>query len=218
MIGMAEYEDNHFDLAIVDPPYGIGKFWLKQTHTKHYGVKEWNEKHPTKGYFKELLRVSKNQIIFGANYYCHYLPITNSWIVWRKGNDVEKTNTSECELAWTSFNIPLREIFIQWSGGRKGNETGIKSIHPCQRPISLYKWLLTKYAKQGDLILDTHVGSASSLIACEDMGFEYVGFELDEDYYKAAQKRLSEHRKQIKLFPTPNHQPPISSERERLAI
>lgn len=111
---MARYEDNYFELAIVDPPYGIGTYWMKQNHTKHYGLKNWNESTPSSEYFGQLFRVSKNQIIWGGNYFTEFLPITNSWIFWEKGNDVSKTNTSEGELAWTSFHIPMRKIFIQW--------------------------------------------------------------------------------------------------------
>lgn len=197
---MADMPDKFIDLCIVDPPYGIGDFWNKQKHTSHYGFKKWNNKIPNKNYFDELFRISKNQIIWGGNYYCHYLPITNSWIIWDKGNNVEKMNTSECELAWTSFKIPMRKIFCQWSGGRKGNETGNKNIHPCQRPIQLYRWLLQNYAKPGDKIFDSHCGSASSLIACHLEGFDFIGTELDEDYYREAKQRLEAYQMQQNLF------------------
>lgn len=193
--------DKYFDLAIVDPPYGIGNFWMKQTHTTHYGKKNWNETAPDQNYFNELFRISTNQIIFGGNYYCQWLPITNSWIVWDKGNDVGKMNTSECELAWTSFKIPMRKVFVQWSGGRKGvGETGKPNIHPCQRPIKLHKWLLKNYAKEGDKIFDSHLGSGSIAIACHDMGFDFVGCEIDQDYYDAAVKRFENHKKQLTIF------------------
>lgn len=187
---MKGFPDKFFELAIVDPPYGIGSFWLKQKHTQHYGKKKWNEKPPSKEYFKELFRVSKNQIIWGSNYYCHYLSITNSWIIWDKGNDVDKMNTSECEIAWTSFNIPMRKVHIQWSGGRKGNETGVTCIHPNQRPIRLYKWQLKNYAEPGDKILDTHMGSQSSRIACYHLGFDFWGSEIDKDYFKDGCERF----------------------------
>jgi len=187
-------------LAIVDPQYGIGDYWMKQKHTQHYGKKGWNQKIPDKQYFVELFRISKNQIIWGGNYFCHYLPITNSWIIWDKGNDVEKMNTSECELAWTSFKIPMRKIFIQWSGGRKGNETGITNIHPCQRPKDLYKWLLRNYAKTEFKIIDTHLGSGSSAIAAYDFGCDFIGCEIDKDYYDAALRRFEIHKMQQKLF------------------
>lgn len=200
MLYMKGLPDKAFDLAIVDPPYGIGNYWMKQKHTSHYGKKSWNETVPDENYFNELFRVSENQIIFGANYYCYYLPISNSWIIWDKGNSVEKMNTSECELAWTSFKVPMRKVFVQWSGGRKGIETGVPNIHPCQRPIKLHKWLLNNYATSGNKILDTHLGSGSSAIAAHSMGFDFVGCELDKDYYDAACKRFKEQTMQQKLF------------------
>lgn len=199
MEGMKRHEDNYFDLAIVDPPFGIGSYWMKQKHTQHYGDPKWNEKAPSSDYFNQLFRVSKNQIIWGGNYFTNHLPVTNSWIVWDKGNDVEKMNTSECELAWTSFRIPMRKVFIQWSGGRKGNETGIKCIHPCQRPIDLHKWILTHYTNEGDKILDTHMGSGSIAIACHYLDFDLTAFEIDKDYYEAAMKRIKEQTAQLQM-------------------
>ena len=154
----------------------------------------WNNSIPDESYFVELKRVSKNQIIWGANYYNCFNGL-NGAIVWNK--KVTHPDMSKCEIASVSHYKKVEMIDIEWNGFIK-TESG-KTIHPCQKPKQLYKWLLTKYAKQGDLILDTHVGSASSLIACEDMGFEYVGFELDEDYYNAAQKRLKQFRSQFKL-------------------
>lgn len=198
--GLARFPDKFFDLAIVDPPYGIGAFWRKQKHTAHYGKKNWNNKIPTRKYFKELLRVSKNQIIWGGNYFTKHLPPTNSWIVWDKGNEVEKMNTSECEVAWTSFSIPMRKVFIQWSGGRKGNETGIANIHPTQRPLKLYNWLLTNYAKPGFKILDTHMGSQSSRIVAAAKGFDYWGWEIDKEYFEKGNKRFTEQTLQQQLF------------------
>jgi site-specific DNA-methyltransferase (adenine-specific) len=200
MTGMAQYPDKFFDLAIVDPPYGIGAFWNKQIHTSHYGKKNWNNKIPKRKYFKELLRISKDQIIWGGNYFTRHLPPTNSWIVWEKGNRVEKMNTSECEVAWTSFNIPMRKVFIQWSGGRKGNETGVANIHPTQRPLKLYSWLLNNYAKPGCKIIDTHMGSQSSRIAAYQMGFDYYGWEIDKGYFEAGNKRFKEQTAQQQLF------------------
>lgn len=198
--GMKQYPDKYFDLAVVDPPYGIGQYWMKQKHTYRYGNKEWNNEAPNEEYFEELFRVSNNQIIFGGNYFVNYLPITNSWIIWDKGSDVKKMNTSECELAWTSFSIPMRKIFVQWSGGRKGNETGIKCIHPCQRPIALHDWILKEYAEKGWKILDTHLGSQSSRIAAYKNGLHFTGFELDEDYFHDGNKRFSQFMSQPRLF------------------
>jgi len=197
---MSTCKDKQFDLAIVDPQYGIGQYWMKQKHTNHYGKKEWNNKPPSKNYFQQLFRISFNQIIWGGNYFCHYLPITNSWIIWDKGNDTEKMNTSECEIAWTSFHVPMRKVFIQWSGGRKGNETGKSNIHPCQRPVSLYKWQLERYAKITDKIIDTHGGSMSLVIACYDFGItDMVCCEIDKEYYDIAVKRFETYKLQQKI-------------------
>jgi len=213
MIGMTEYEDNHFDLAIVDPPYGIGmasglggvysnsergKTFSK--NTRHHKTAEWDNETPTLKYFKELQRISKNQIIWGGNYFTDKLPVSRGWIYWdKKITNATSPKFSDGELAWTSFDCILRKFIYDWVGFGYLNSYADRKIHPTQKPEQLYKWLLTNYAKEGDLILDTHVGSASSLIACEDMGFEYVGFELDEDYYNAAQKRLKQFRSQFKL-------------------
>ena len=193
MIGMKEYPDKYFDLAIVDPPYGIGDRLVDGGGTNamirfqsDYYSKSWDVA-PNKNYFNELFRVSKNQIICGGNYFG--LPPNRCFVVWDK--KVFVPTMSRCEYFWTSFDSPAKIIDI--------SSTDKNRFHPTQKPIKLYKWLLTKYAKQGDKILDTHVGSASSLIACEDMGFEYVGFELDKDYYDSAQKRLEQFRSQFKL-------------------
>jgi site-specific DNA-methyltransferase (adenine-specific) len=198
---MARYPDNHFDLAIVDPPYGIGKFWEKSLRTKYnHESKDWNMNAPGKEYFDELMRVSINQIIWGANYYCHHLPITNSWIFWDKERDVEKSHMSEGELAWTSFSMPMRKVKCIWDGARKGVETGIKIIHPCQRPVTLHKWILSKYAKPGEKILDTHLGSGSSAIAAHYFGVDFVGCEIDEDYFKSAEERIDQATRQEAMF------------------
>ena len=197
MQGMAEYEDNHFDLCICDPPYGIERAegiemgnWKREIHKK----KDWDNEAPKKEYFTELFRVSKNQIIWGGNYFIEHLFNTRCMLVWDKKNGTNPM--SDCELAWTSFDSSVRKYVYSHI---QDYNAGIDRIHPTQKPITLYKWLLTKYAKEGDLILDTHVGSASSLIACEDMGFNYVGFEIDKDYYDSAQKRLTQFRSQLKL-------------------
>ena len=210
MIGMKEYPDKYFDLAIVDPPYGIGADLRNQEHTRfidsdkwknaipkiNFLIKKWDGKPPDKEYFNELRRVSKNQIIWGANHFISKMPYDSpGWIVWDKDNG--ESDNSDCELAYSSFDRGVRLIKLLWNGFQRCEQ--IDRIHPSQKPLKLYKWLLTKYAKPNDKILDTHVGSASSLIACEDMGFEYVGFELDKDYYEAAQKRLKQFRSQLKL-------------------
>ena len=212
MAGMARYPDKYFDLAIVDPPYGIGfdgnttvkgKSGKASTFTdkQHHIKKEWDVSRPTAEYFAELQRVSKNQIIWGGNYFADLLPPQKGWIFWdKKITNANNTNFSDGELAWTSFNCILRRFTYDWIGfGYLNNPQQEKKIHPTQKPVALYKWLLKNYAKQGDLILDTHVGSASSLIACHDMGFDAVGFELDPDYYKTSKQRLEDFMAQPKL-------------------
>lgn len=188
--GMPSFPNKHFDLAIVDPPYGIGENWRKDTRSRFYSHSSSykNDKVPGSEYFKELFRVSKNQIIWGGNYYTRYLPERNSWIVWDKVADYPTQHKSEGELAWTSFNIPLRIVKVLWNGccvhePRFG-------AHPHEKPTALYRWLVENYAKPGDKLLDTHVGSASSLIAFESLGFDYTGFEIDPDYYEASTARM----------------------------
>ena len=196
MIGMAQFPDKFFDLAIVDPPYGIGeadgrcRTRKKHNHIVIHKKKEWDKKRPDENYFNELYRISKNQIIWGANYFVEYLKPSMGWIYWDKfiGGDF-----SDGELAYTSFQRALKKFSYSYHAETKG---GHLRIHPTQKPIALYRWPLQNYAKPGDKILDTHVGSASSLIACEIEGFnDYVGFELDEDYYKDSLKRLEQWRK-----------------------
>ena len=195
---MSRYPDNYFDLAIVDPPYGIG-FDNKIRDIKN---KSWDNSIPNNEYFKELFRVSRNQIIWGGNYF----PILwdnrcKSFIFWDKDPSVE--TYSDGELAWTSFDIPAKRFYWAWNGlanGIKGRNKVEKTIHPTQKPIELYKWILDKYAKQGDKILDTHLGSGSIAIACHDYDFELTACELDKDYYNKAIERITNHTKQQKLF------------------
>jgi site-specific DNA-methyltransferase (adenine-specific) len=185
-------------LAIVDPPYGIGEDGrnnhtrCKLAKSKNYqSSARYDNSPPDAAYFAELLRVSKNQIVWGANHFISRLPFDSScWIVWDKVNG--ETDFADCELAWTSFTTAVRKAKFRWHGmlqqDMKNKEI---RLHPNQKPKSLYGWLLENYAQPNDLILDTHVGSASSLIACESMGFNYVGYELDPDYYAAAHNRMS---------------------------
>ncbi len=191
--GLPSYSDNHFDLAIVDPPYGIGADTMTGgaagAKLKRTSV-NWDNCPPTTKYFDELFRVSKNQIVWGGNYFG--LPPTKCVLAWDKKNDAR--DFAEFELAWTSFDTVAR-FFRMRPMGMDGGKW-----HPCQKPERMYKWLLKNYAKEGDLILDTHVGSASSLIAFEEMGFDYVGFELDADYYRDSCKRIEAFRAQPKLF------------------
>ena len=204
MEAMAEFPDKYFDLAIVDPPYGIGEDWKKSTSRTKTVYKETSYKNassPTKLYFDQLFRVSKHQIIWGANYYSDKLPPTNNLIIWNKMNDCTKEHISEGELAWTSVKkYPFRIFDFMWSGARKSNETGITKIHPHQKPIALYRWLLTNYAKPGDKILDTHLGSGSSRIASWDMGFDFWGYEIDADYFSDHEKRFKNHISKPVLF------------------
>jgi len=197
---MARYPDGWFDLAIVDPPYGIGRSGQIETFTKNpkhkrklHIQKEWDNKAPTKLYFDELKRVSINQIIWGANYYPEFLTSSMGWIFWDKGQDL---TMSDGELAYSSFNRALRRIKIN----RCQLVTEGGTIHPTQKPVKLYKWLLDKYAKPGDKILDTHLGSGSIAIAAHDYGFDLTACELDREYYNAAMKRINLHKLQTKLF------------------
>lgn len=203
MEGMKEIPDKYFELAIVDPPYFNGpqkpnyyKGTKQKTDVGIYKTLEKSWEPPNKDYFDQLIRISKNQIIWGINYFNYLLP--GGRIVWIKG--VENSPFSMADIAYQSFYNRIDMFKYLWSGFQQENMKGKEQrFHPTQKPIALYKWLLTNYAKQGDKILDTHVGSASSLIACEDLGFGYLGFELDEDYYKQAVLRLEEYRNQLKL-------------------
>lgn len=197
MKAMAQMKDNAFDLAIVDPPYGIGKDGKKESTGGHGGrkaheLKGWDNEIPPMQYFTELARVSINQIVWGANYMTWYLAPSMGWIFWDKGQDI---NQSDGELAFTSFNRALRRITINRVELLKEG-----TIHPTQKPVKLYKWLLKNYAKKGDRILDTHLGSGSSRIAAYDMGFDFVGYEIDKDYYEAQEQRFENHKRQTVLF------------------
>ena len=175
MEGMARYPDKYFDLAIVDPPYGIGVskgIWGNSNKTKvtNYGKKNWDKAIPNNDYFIEVNRVSKNQIIWGGNYF--YLKPSSCWIVWDKLNSA---NFADCELAWTSFNTSVKKFTYRWNGMlQQDMKKKEERIHPTQKPVALYKWLLSNYAKQGDKILDTHLGSGSSRIAAYEMGFDFT--------------------------------------------
>ena len=194
---MKTFKDKQFSLAIVDPPYGIG---LIKTKAGNWGIrkeakgdmqKDWDFQKPTKQYFDELFRVSKNQIIWGANHFIETLNKNSScWIVWDKQNGT--SYFADSELAYTSFDTAVRNFKMPTV--RKDR------IHECQKPIELYKWLLDNYAKEGDTILDTHFGSLSIGIACHDLKFDLTAIELDKDYYEMAKKRLINHQKQLTLF------------------
>lgn len=201
MLMMARYPDKYFDLAIVDPPYGIGEDWKKRKNTAgKYNGSYKNESIPTKEYFEELFRVSKHWIVWGWNYYTIYFSPTNYLIVWDKKVPEQTAFYSQVEIAATNIKIPAAIYRHSWDGARKELETGIEKIHPHQKPIALYKWLLNKYAKQGDKILDTHLGSGSIAIACHDYGFELTACELDKEYYDKAIERIKRHTNQLQLF------------------
>jgi site-specific DNA-methyltransferase (adenine-specific) len=191
---MARYPDKYFNLAIVYPPYGINvnESIGRRKGMKHSGHKKaiWDDKIPTKKYFEELFRISKNQIIWGANYF--NMPPTKSFIIWDKCYS-EDVTFSRYEYAWTSFNKTSK-------GFEYNGQANTCKIHPTQKPTKLYKWLLEKYAKQGDKILDTHLGSGSIAIACHDYGFDLTACELDKEYYDLAIKRIKNHTSQQKLF------------------
>ena len=195
---LKRYADNHFDLAIVDPPYGIG-FDNKIGEAK---TKNWDSAIPTDEYFKELKRVSKNQIIWGANYFPYlWKNGCRGFVFWNK--DVNVDNFSAGELAYTSFDKPAKYFYYAWNGladGIRGRNKRQKTIHPTQKPIQLYEWLLMNFAKEGDLILDTHLGSGSSRIAAYKGGFNFVGFEIDQEYYEKQEKRFNDFKSQLRLF------------------
>lgn len=206
---MATLQDKAFDLAVVDPPYGINVantfggdlrksgngVALKTAFVK----KDWDLVTPTEEYFKELNRVSNNQIVWGANYMSNFLNPSMGWVVWDIDNGA--TKFSDCELAFTFFDVALRLFKYTWNGMIQGDMKNKEArIHPTQKPIKLYEWLLTNYAKPGQRILDTHLGSGSSAIAAYYFGVDFVGCELDVDYYNAAKERFEQATAQISMF------------------
>lgn len=204
---MKNYPDGHFDLAVVDPPYGIGESKRKREHRtdrwknppkKQHNPKDWDNRCPDESYFQELIRVSKNQIIWGANHFIERIPNANSscWLVWDKKNG--ESDFSDCELAWTSFDTAVRMFSWLWNGFQKQQPE--HRIHPTQKPVALYDWIFDKYAKAGDKILDTHLGSQSSRIAAWKHGLDFTGFELDEDYFREGCKRFDNFAAQQRLF------------------
>lgn len=194
MVGMARYPDKYFDLAIVDPPYRNADENQPTKDMRKNGKLEVFGDKPDAEYFNELFRVSKNQIIWGANNFT--LPNYKGFVIWKKLTISEAFTMSMAELAYLSEGLSTVSKIFEYAPQGKPDDP---RIHPTQKPVALYKWLLKNYAKEGDKILDTHVGSASSLIACHDMGFDAVGFELDPDYYKASLERLQNIQKQITI-------------------
>jgi len=206
--GLKRFSDNHFDLAIVDPPYGLNisalsnygesggtdKRW--NTNKKDfYKPKEWDKNIPTAEYFEQLKRVSKNQIVWGWNYYVSYFNDCPSYIVWNKE---ASGNYSDCEMAWCSIKGTNKIFKWLWNGFRKQQPE--ERIHPTQKPVALYDWILEQFGSDANLILDTHVGSGSSRIATAKVGKQYVGFEIDKDYYEAQEKRFKDFVSQLRMF------------------
>lgn len=222
-IGMKEYPDNHFDLVVVDPQYGIGgdrSFVRKNPsidkrngriiNAKPRRVGNWDNKRPDIEYFRELLRISVNQIIFGGNYFADMLPPSSCWIVWDKVNG--NSDQADCELCWTSFKTAVRQLRFMWGGLTQGkgvlnghimegnNKLWESRMHPTQKPVVLYEWIFKNYAEEGQKILDTHLGSGSSRIAAYNYKMDFTGYEIDKDYFEAAEKRFQNHIAQLKIF------------------
>lgn len=206
MEGMKQYPDKHFELAIVDPPYGIGEDGRNNhTRSKLAKAKDYrsNAKYdnaiPSEDYFKELMRVSKHQIIWGGNYFLDYLNNTPCMIVWDKDNG--ESDFADCELAWTSFDTAVRKFKHKWAGMlQEDMKNKEERIHPNQKPVRLYKWTLMRYAREGWKILDTHLGSGSHRIAAYELGFDFTAFEQDPHYYQEQEYRFREQTAQQDLF------------------
>ena len=195
MLLMARYEDNHFDLAIVDPPYGIditNAGWVK-SNKNIKTENNWDECIPKIEYFNELKRVSKNQIIWGGNYFLDYLGNTRCFLIWDKQIG-ECTSFASSELAWTSFDKSTKTFYEHPA------KHGKDKIHPTQKPVKLYEWQLMRYAEEGNKILDTHLGSGSIALACHNLNYDLTACELDKDYYNAAMLRLKQHQQQLTIF------------------
>lgn len=204
---MIQFPDKYFELAIIDSPYGIrqsgGKNKSRSNRAESKEYKDFyggDKRPPDKDYFRELFRISQNQIIFGANHFISLIPYDSScWIVWDKDNG--DNDFADCELAWTSFGGAVRKYRYRWAGMRQEHMDNKEfRIHPTQKPVALYEWILEKFASPGYKIIDTHAGSCSSLIACHRKGFDFIGFEIDEYYYSLAQNRIREELSQQNLF------------------
>ena len=204
---MKQCEDNEFDLAIVDPPYGIGMDGIVGigvgkkkgfTRKKHYEQKNWDKAVPSQEYFDELFRISKNKIVWGANYFTKQLPVIKNYIFWHKKGQSVDDKFNDGEMAYVSLGR-TRMVDIWWNGVGVIN-SGETKIHPTQKPVKLYKWLLDTYAKSGDKIFDSHLGSGSIAIACDELGFDLTACEIDKDYFDKANKRIQLARRQTSLF------------------
>ena len=200
---MKEMSDNQFDLAIVDPPYGIGDFRNSKS-LKHHKKIDWNNNIPDSNYFKELKRISKNRIIFGVNYYGKYVNDVGRIVHDKTGGGKRNApkGLSDCDIASHSFGVNMKIYHYTSTGNVIGNKIDWENQmrwHPCQKPISLYEWILINYAKEGDKILDTHLGSGSIAIACHNLGYDLTGYEIDKDYYNSAIKRREQHKAQLRI-------------------
>lgn len=202
---MSTVPDKYFDLAIVDPPYGLniakdGKIGGGVAKAKNYGSKSWDEQTPKQQYFDELIRVSKEQIVWGGNYFFDlWQTPCKGFIIWDK--EQSAPSYADVELAWTSFDKPAKSFRFTWNGMLQGDMKNKEvRIHPTQKPVALYKWLLKNYATEGMKILDTHLGSGSIAIACHDYKFDLTACEIDKDYFEAAMKRYNNHVAQTSLF------------------
>jgi site-specific DNA-methyltransferase (adenine-specific) len=199
---MKSKPDGYYDLAVVDPPYGIGanKMTLGNGKNRVYrGASDWDKEPPSNEYFNQLIRVSKNQIVWGANHFISRMPFDSScWIFWDKGTGLN--DFADGELAWTSFEKTVRKFFKSWVGANAKDES--KRIHPTQKPIALYDWIFQNYSKEGDKILDTHLGSQSSRISANKAGLDFTGCETDPDYFKEGNERFKKDASQFRLFDT----------------
>lgn len=198
MAFMARYPDKYFDLAVVDPPYGAEQMWQSGGNTwgKRSEMKEW-ETRPKKEYFEELMRVSKNQIIWGGNYFIDNLYPTRCFIVWDK---ITRNMWADGEIAWTSFNKNIKIFTYAKIDAVLNDKINLPRIHPTQKPVKLYDWIFANYAEPGQKILDTHLGSGSSRIAADKAGLDFYACELDKEYFDAQEKRFAQYKSQLKLF------------------
>lgn len=209
---MKKLSDNSADCIVTDPPYGIGESmkqrhkntkntirWKKQAENwKGYPYNEWDKYKLTEEYFRDMFRVSRNQIIFGGNYYSNFLSPSSGWIVWDKLNG--KSDFADCELAWTSFNVAVRKFEWLWHGFRK--QKAEKRYHSTQKPLALMEWIVKNYSKEGDLILDPFMGSGTTGVACVKSGRRFIGIEINQEYFDIAENRIGEENKQKRLSDT----------------
>lgn len=201
---MATVSDNYFDLVIADPPYGFEDITTRKekkinTGNKfavRYNGKDWNNKTPTAEYWEQIFRVSKNQIVFGANYFTEFLPVSRGWAYWHKQG--EKMSSVNDELIWTSFDVQIK-MFSRCHGMDKGFMADHNVFHPTTKPVKLYEWILKNYAEEGQTILDTHLGSGSSRIAADKAGLDFTGIEIDKEYFDLSEKRFKQYKSQLRI-------------------